>query len=316
MDASESQVRERWPALPFEAWQGTYATLHMWLQIVGKVRLALVPLVNHWWNAALYLGARGLTTGPMPVPASDWRLEITFDFLKHNLHLLTSDGRRKVMPLLPRSVADFYREFRAALDALKVPVRIWPHPVEVANPISFADDKQHASYDPRYVEYFWQILQSTQDIFLEFRGRFLGKCSAVHFFWGSCDLAVTRFNGRLAPERRGADAATREAYSHECISHGFWPGGSWFGMEVPNPVFYSYTAPEPPGLRETIVRPAKAYFNAQLGEFILDYNVVRHSTEPRQLLLEFLQSTYEAGANRASWDRAALERTKDRTATP
>jgi hypothetical protein len=301
---------ESWPAIPFDAWRDTHATLHMWLQIVGKVRLALMPRVNHWWSAALYLSARGVTTGPMPVPASDRQLEITFDFLEHNLDLQTSDGQRKILPLLPRAVADFYREFLAALQMLKVPVRIWPHPVEIANPIPFDQDEQHASYDPLYVRRFWQILQHTQDIFAEFRGRFLGKCSPVHLFWGSCDLAVTRFNGRRVPERPEADAVTREAYSHECISHGFWPGGSWFGAQVPNPIYYSYTVPEPAGLREASLRPNGAHFDAQLGEFILPYDQVRQARSPVQCLLEFLQSTYEAGADRGGWDRAALDRTE------
>jgi hypothetical protein len=278
----------------------------MWTQIVGKVRLALTPLVNHWWNVPLYVTARGLSTGPMPYGDRD--VSITFDFVDHNLVVESTDGRRKAIPLIPRSVADFYRELMASLEAIDVRVHIWPKPVEVTDVIPFEQDQAHASYDPDYAHRLWQVLCASEQVFAEFRGRFLGKCSPIHFFWGSFDLAVTRFSGRRAPERPGADRVTREAYSHECISHGFWPGGSWFGAEVTAPVYYAYGAPEPPGLRDDPVRPAGARYDPRLSEFVLDYDEVRGAASPRQALLDFCQSTYEAAANRAGWDRAALER--------
>ena len=295
-----------WPALPLKAWRDTYDTLHMWTQMVGKVRLALTPLVNHWWNVALRVTSRGLTSDPMPCGHRD--LEIHFDFVDHDLAIISSDGRRKQMPLIRRSVADFHGEFMESLKALDADVRIWPMPVEVGDPVPFSEDRQHAAYDPRYVTRLWRILTLSQEVFEEFRARFIGKCSPVHFFWGSFDLAVTRFSGRRAPARPGADRVTREAYSHECISHGFWPGGSSFGNEVPEPIYYSYTAPEPPGIREEPIRPTGARFDPRLSEFVLPYDQVRNDSLPRQALLDFLQTTYEAGANRANWNRAELER--------
>jgi hypothetical protein len=214
-----------------------------------------------------------------------------------------------VIPLIPRSVADFYRELMASLAAMGVRVRIWPKPVEVPEVIPFDRDEVHASYDGEYAHRVWQILLETEQVFQAFRGRFVGKCSPVHFFWGSFDLAVTRFSGRRAPERPGADRITREAYSHECISHGFWPGGSWFGTEVSTPVYYAYAVPEPPGLREAPIRPASgARYDPQLSEFVLSYDDVRMAASPRQALMDFCQSTYEAAADRAGWDRDALER--------
>lgn len=302
----EFTASEAWPPLPLDAWRDTYATLHMWAQMVGKVRLALTPLVNHWWNVPLYVTARGLGTGAMPYGDRD--VQIEFDFIDHNLAIDSSDGKRKVMPLVSRSVASFYRELLASLQALGVQVHIWPMPVEVSEVIPFDQDEKHATYDPQQAYRFWRILVETAQVFYEFRARFIGKCSPVHFFWGSFDLAVTRFSGRRAPQRPGADRITREAYSHECISHGFWPGGSWFGTEVTSPIYYSYTVPEPPGLRDEVIRPSQAYFDSRLSEFVLPYDQVRTASSPRQMLLEFLQSTYEAGANRAAWDRAALER--------
>jgi hypothetical protein len=298
---------DAWPALPLEDWRKTYATVHMWTQVVGKVRLALTPRVNHWWNVALYVTSRGLGTSAMPWHGRE--IEIDFDFVDHNLVITSSDGQRKALPLIPRPVADFYQELTASLRSVGVDVRIWPKPVEVGDPIPFAEDRTHCDYDPEPVTRLFRILQQTARVFQAFRGRFVGKCSPVHFFWGSFDLAVTRFSGRRAPERPGADRITREAYSHECISHGFWPGGSWFGNEVANPVFYSYTAPEPPGVRQATVRPAAARFDAKLGEFILPYDDVRRSNAPQDFLLEFLQSTYEAGAIAAGWNRGELERT-------
>jgi hypothetical protein len=242
------------------------------------------------------------------MPCGDRDLEIEFDFIEHNLAINGSDGHRKVMPLVSRSVASFYRELMTSLDALGVQVHIWPKPVEVSDGIPFGQDEKHATYDPEQAYRFWRILVETEQVFYEFRARFLGKCSPVHFFWGSFDLAVTRFSGRRAPERPGADRITREAYSHECISHGFWPGGSWFGTDVKSPIYYSYTVPEPPGLRDEIIRPSQAYYDQRLSEFVLMYDDVRSAASPRQTLLDFLQSTYEAGANRAGWDRATLER--------
>jgi hypothetical protein len=295
-----------WPALPLQAWRDTYDTLHMWTQIVGKVRLALTPLVNHWWNVTLRVTSRGLTSGAMPCGGRD--LEILFDFLEHDLVITSSDGRRKRMPLIPRSVADFYGEFMESLRAIDADVRIWPTPVEVSDPVPFPQDRQHAAYDPQYVTRLWRILGLTQAVFEEFRAHFIGKCSPVHFFWGSFDLAVTRFSGRRAPPRPGADQVTREAYSHECISHGFWPGGSSFGNEVAEPIYYSYTAPEPPGIRQEQIRPTAARFDPRLSEFILPYDDVRNASLPPQVLMDFLQTTYEAGARHAGWNRAELER--------
>ena len=293
---------ESWPALPLEAWQDTYATLHMWTQIVGKVRLAQSPLINHWWEVPLYIGARGLTTSAIPYQRGIF--EVEFDFLQHNLVIKTSEGRDKIIPLAPRSVADFYNEFMAALTGLGIEVKIWHMPVEIPNPIAFDLDTQHASYDPEYVTRFWRILLVVDSIFQEFRSRFVGKNSPVHFFWGSFDLAVTRFSGRRAPEREGADPITREAYSHEVISAGFWPGGG----EIKGPAFYAYAAPEPSGYGQSRLRPAKAFYHPQMKEFFLMYDDVRTAASPRSDLLEFLQSTYEAGANLAKWDRAELER--------
>lgn len=303
---AQIDAADPWPELPLEAWRQTYATLHMWTQIVGKVRMALTPLINHWWNVPLYVSSRGLTSGAMPCGSRD--VEIAFDFIEHELVFTTSDGRRETLRLVPKSVADFYDEVMKSLAGLGVNVRIWPVPVEVSNPVPFAQDRQNASYDPQYVSRFWQILIRTEHVFRDFRAKFIGKCSPIHFFWGSFDLAVTRFSGRRAPQRPGADAITREAYSHECISHGFWPGGTSFGKEVPVPVYYSYTAPEPPGLRDDPIRPQAARFDANLSEFILPYDAVRTAASPAEALTQFLQSTYEAGANRAGWNRAELER--------
>jgi hypothetical protein len=303
---AQNEAAEVWPELPLDAWRQTYATLHMWTQIVGKVRLALTPLVNHWWNVPLYVTSRGLTTGAMP--CGDRDVDIAFDFIEHNLVLTSSDGRRAALPLVPQSVAEFYGATMKSLADMGVNVRIWPIPVEVSGPVPFPEDRQHASYDREYASRVWQILVQTGQIFQEFRARFIGKCSPVHFFWGSFDLAVTRFSGRRAPPRPGADRVTREAYSHECISHGFWPGGAWFGKEVPGPVFYSYAVPEPAGLREEAIGPPPARFDPELSEFVLRYDDVRTAPSPRQAVMQFLQSTYEAGANRANWNRGELER--------
>jgi len=293
---------ESWPGLPLDAWQDTRDTLHMWTQIVGKVRLALCPPINHWWEVPLYVSARGLTTSPIPYDRGI--LEVEFDFLHHNLVIQTSEGTSKTIPLAPRSVADFYKEFMAALRSLGIEAKIWPMPVEVPNPIAFDRDVQHSSYDREFATRFWRILVLLDTIFKEFRSRFIGKNSPVHFFWGSFDLAVTRFSGRRAPERQGADLITREAYSHEVISAGFWPGGG----DIKGAAFYTYASPEPPGFAESPVRPASAFYHPQMHEFLLMYDDVRQSSSPKATLLEFLQSTYESGANLAKWDRATLER--------
>ena len=295
-------MNSAWPALPLDAWQDTYATLHMWTQIVGKVRLTLTPLINHWWNVTLYVTPRGLTTSA--IPYGDGNFELIFDFISHELRLEMSDGHRGRIPLASKSVAAFYREGLGMLHAGGIDVQIHGTPDEVANPIPFADDETHKSYDPEHAHRFWRVLVSVDNVFKEFRARFIGKCSPVHFFWGSFDLAVTRFSGRRAPERPGADHMTREAYSHEVISGGFWPGGG----EIKGPAFYAYAAPEPEGFKSARVLPAKAFYHAGMSEYLLMYDDVRASASPREMILDFLQSTYEAGATLGKWDRAALER--------
>lgn len=305
-----------WPILPLDPWKATYATLHMWTQVVGKIRLAQTPLVNHWWNVPLYVTARGLTTSVMPY--KDRSFEIDFDFIDHQLLIKCNDRATETIALAPRSVADFYGEVMQKLHDLSIEVKIWPVPVEVENPIPFEQDSENASYDPEYANRFWRILVRTDKVFEEFRSRFIGKCSPVHFYWGSFDLAVTRFSGRRAPEREGADSITREAYSHEVISHGFWPGIRTSGATersnsdgtIDAPAFYSYTAPEPADLSKELVRPSQAFYSSAMKEFILLYEDVRNADSPEAILLDFLQSTYEAGANLTSWDRAALERTR------
>lgn len=290
------------PALPYESWADTQATLHMWTQIVGKIRLGLCPLVNHWWNVPLYLTARGLTTSPMPY--GDRTVEIAFDFIDHKLLIETSDGRKKELPLKPQSVADFYRAFMAALAELGVNVHMWTTPCELPNPIAFEQDTVHASYDAESAHKFWQILSWVDEVLKDFRAPFLGKVSPVHFFWGSFDMAVTRFSGRRAPERPGADPVTREAYSHEVSSAGFWFGGG----DIKGPAFYSYAAPEPEGFSAQPVKPAPAFYHPDMKEFLLMYDDVRTAASPKDAALEFLQSTYEAAANTAHWDRKELER--------
>ena len=291
-----------WPALPLKEWEATRATLHMWAQIAGKVRLALAPRINHWWEATFYVNSRGFTTSAIPYGAGVF--EIQFDFLRHVVEIKSCDGRVKTLPLAPRSVADFYREFMDALDSLGIRVKIWPMPVEIPNAIRFDEDRVHASYDPAYANRFWRVLVSVDSVFQEFRARFIGKSSPVHLFWGSFDLAVTRFSGRRAPERPGADAITREAYSHEVISAGFWPGTDG----VIDAAFYAYAAPEPAGFPEATLRPASAFYDKKMSECFLPYEDVRNSADPRATLLDFLQSSYEAAATRAGWDRVALER--------
>jgi hypothetical protein len=291
-----------WPALPLEQWKDTRATLHMWTQVVGKIRLALTPLVNHWWNVPLYVNARGLTTSAIPYGSRPF--EMWFDFIDHQLVLQRSDGSRSVLPLTAMSVADFYQRVMNMLRSSNIEVKIWRMPVEIPDPIPFDEDRAHASYDPEAAHRFWKLLLNVQCVFDEFRSRFIGKCSPIHFFWGSFDLAVTRFSGRPAPERPGADRITREAYSHEVSSVGFWPGGG----PITGPAFYSYASPEPPGLGDWPVQPAAARYDTQLSEFILMYEDVRTATSPGATLLDFCQSTYEAGATLGKWDRKALER--------
>jgi hypothetical protein len=293
---------ECWPALPLGSWKDTYATLHMWTQMVGKVRLRLTPVVNHWWNVPLYVSARGLTTSRIPYGRRAF--ELWFDFIRHQLVLETNDGILKTLPLAPRTVADFYQEFMAMLRSAGIEVKIWRMPVEIPNPIAFDQDRVHKSYDPVSVEKFWRILLSVDAVLNQFRAGFIGKSSPVHFFWGSFDLAVTRFSGRRAPERPDADAMTREAYSHEVSSVGFWPGSG----EVKDAAFYSYMVPEPQGFKDASVRPKAAHYEKQLGEFLLMYEDVRKAESPTASLLDFCQSTYEAGASLGNWDRAALER--------
>ena len=291
-----------WPELPLEAWKDTYATLHMWTQIVGKVRLALSPRVNQWWEVTLYVSPLGLTTSP--IPYKDGIFEVEFDFIHHRLLIRTSHDTERVMALVPRSVADFYKEFMQCLASLDIHVKIWKMPCEVPNPIAFDRDTQHASYDPEYANRLWRILVSVDEIFKEFRSRFIGKNSPVHFFWGSFDLAVTRFSGRRAPPREGADPVTQEAYSQEVISAGFWPGGG----DIQGAAFYAYAAPEPSGFAEARIAPAKAFYHPQMHEFLLMYDEMRRSSDPKATLMEFLQSTYDSGANLANWDRKELEK--------
>ena len=291
-----------WPALPLAEWAATRETLHMRTQIVGKLRLALSPRLNHWWEVPFYVTPRGLTTSAIPYAGGIFEAE--FDFVAHVLRFTTSQGETKTIALAPRSVADFYAEFLATTAALGIEAKIWPMPVEIPNPIRFDRDTQNASYDAEYANRFWRALVAFDGVLKEFRARFIGKASPVHFFWGSFDIAATRFSGSRAPERPNLDSITREAYSHEVSSAGWWPGAG----EIREPMFYSYSAPEPAGFREAKIGPAAALYHSQLNEFLLPYDAVRTATDPRNALLEFLQTTYEAAANAGRWDRAALER--------
>jgi hypothetical protein len=292
-----------WPALPLDAWRDTYATLHLWTQVVGKVCLALTPLANHFWNVAFRVTSRGLSTPPLA--SGNLTVTMVFDFVDHQLVIDTSDGRCERIPLAPQTVAQFYRTVMDTLAGMNIAVRIWTMPVEIPDPVPFDRDTQHHSYDPVAAHAFWRALLSMTPVFERFRCGFIGKSSPVHFFWGSFDLAVTRFSGRRAPERSGADAITREAYSHEVISHGFWPGSG----AVQEPAFYAYSAPEPQGFKSARISPAAAYYSADFSEFILPYEAVRTAISPADALNDFLVSTYEAGATLAGWDRSQLERT-------
>lgn len=298
---------DTWPELPLEAWKDTYATLHLWTQIVGKVRLVQTPWINHSWHVTLYVTPRGLTTSPIPHGMRQFAID--FDFIDHRLIVETSDGGKGGFALRPMTVAAFYRTLMAELEKLGLAVAIVRRPNEIPDAIPFDRDETHGSYDAEYVNRFWRILVQSECVFRAFRARFIGKASPIHLFWGGLDLAVTRFSGRLAPEHPGGipalpDAITREAYSHEVSSAGFWPGGG----PVPQPVFYSYAYPEPKGFAEAKVVPAQAFYSADLREFLLPYDAVRTSASPDETLLAFLQATYEAAADRAGWDRAALER--------
>jgi hypothetical protein len=299
---------ERWPALPYADWKETAATLQLWTQIAGKIRLAKTPWLNHSWHVALYVSARGLTTGPIPDGARS--VEIEFDFLDHVLWLRTSDGHARQVMLRAVSVAEFYDEVKTALRELGVMVRINETPNEIADPIPFSRDAVHKSYDADYANRFWRVLLASHDVLSRFRTGFLGKVSPVHFFWGSFDLAVTRFSGRTAPPHPGGvpglpDAVAREAYSHEVSSAGFWPGGGLALIDFA--AFYSYAYPAPDGFAKAGVKPAAAYFHDSLSEFLLPYDDVRRSADPDAALMEFLQSTYGAAANFGHWDRKALE---------
>ncbi|MGH6724992.1 MAG: DUF5996 family protein [Pseudolabrys sp.] len=298
---------ERWPELPSAAWKDTRDTLHLWTQVIGKIRLAKTPWLNHSWHVALYLTARGLTTSPIPDGARTF--EIEFDFIDHVLWLRTSDGHFRQVALRPVSVAEFYADVTIALKELGIAVAIRTMPCEIADCIAFDQDTLHASYDAGYANRFWRVLASTQKVMAHFRTGFLGKASPVHFFWGSFDLAVTRFSGRRAPRHPGGvphlpDAVAQEAYSHEVSSAGFWPGG---GGPIEEAAFYSYAYPAPEGFAAARVAPTAAFFHAQLGEFLLPYDAVRSARDPDAALMEFLQSTYDAAADLAKWDRAALE---------
>lgn len=295
-----------WPSLPLEQWQDTYATLHLWTQIVGKIRLKQTAWINHSWHVTLYLTSRGLTTSTIPFGTRTFQVD--FDFLDHQLRLQTDDGRVRVLPLKPQTVAEFYRTLFAELASLGIDTKIYAKPNEIAEAIPFAQDETHRSYDAEYAQRFWHALVQTERVLKTFRARFIGKCSPVHYFWGGCDLAVTRFSGRPAPPHPGGipnlpDWVTREAYSHEVSSCGFWPGGG----PAPYPLFYAYAYPEPTGFAQAAVRTHGAFYSPDLREFILPYDEVRNARAPDDMLLEFLQSTYETAANLGRWDRAALE---------
>jgi hypothetical protein len=293
--------QHRWPALPYEAWKDTYATLHMWTQIVGKVAVAQAQPINHSWGIAFHITGRGFRTGVLP--HGDRSFTISFDFIDHRIVIETSDGDRRVLPLAARSVAEFYAEMMTTLESMRLPVPIWSTPVEIPDPIPFERDTTHHAYDPEYAHRFWRIIVQVHQVFTERRAAFVGKCSPVHFFWGAFDLAVTRFSGKPAPPREGP-AFMREAYSHEVISHGFWPGSG----PVQEAAFYAYAVPEPEGLKTARVRPDGAYYHQELNEFILPYEAVRTAPSPEAAIAEFIDTTYAAAATLAGWDRAALER--------
>ena len=301
-----SLKREIWPSLPLSEWKDTYETLHRLTQIVGKIRIALEPLMNHWWNSTLYVTSRGLTTSAMSY--ENVQLQIDFDFLDHFLIIQTSEGITRKIPLKPRPVAEMFKDIMSTLGDIDIYVPIWTTPVEVADRTPFEEDYKHASYDREYITRIWTILFQSNKVFTEFRSHFVGKVSPVHFFWGAFDLAVTRFSGRTAPSHPGAPGLARfvavEAYSHEVSSCGFWPGGG----DIDNPVYYSYAYPEPRGFKDSVILPKEAYYEEKMGEFVLPYETVRSSENPDRILMDFLESTYGAAATTAKWDREALER--------
>jgi Family of unknown function (DUF5996) len=310
-----SSLPQAWPSLPYDEWKETCATLHLWTQIVGKVRLALTPWLNHSWHVPFYVTERGLTTSPIPYGVRSF--EIEFDFTRSVLDITTSDGGHKQIALKPRTVASFYAMVIAALGELSIAARITEQPCEIPGGIRFSRDVTHGAYDAEYAKRFWSVLVQIDRVLKQFRTGFIGKCSPVHFFWGSFDLAVTRFSGRRAPPHPGgapglSDAVMREAYSHEVSSAGFWPGGG----SIDYAAFYSYAYPVPDGFKTPSIRPEAAFFSETLGEFLLPYDAVRVSTDPDAVLLAFLQSTYEAAANAANWDRAALECPPGRPGVP
>ena len=293
--------RSAWPPLQYEEWQATYATLHMWMQVVGKVALAQAPPINHSWAVAFHVTPRGLSTHLLPYGSRTFAIE--FDFLGHQLVVQTSDGAAERRPLVGETVADFYSAVMDLLRRMNLGVHIWPMPVEISDPIRFEDDTVHHTYDPLAAHRCWQILARVAPIFSERRASFFGKTSPVHFFWGSFDLAVSRFSGRSAPPREGP-RFMRDAYSHEVISHGFWPGSG----PVLEPAFYAYAVPEPAGLKDAAIEPSAAYYHPSLGEFILPYEAVRNAAEPAAAIRAFIDSTYDRAASLGGWDRAALER--------
>jgi len=306
---AEDSREQIWPSLDYAAWRDTCATLQLWTQIAGKIRLALGPWINHSWGVTLYVTSRGLTTSLIPYGARAF--EIEFDFIRHQLRITTADGDERAIKLQPQSVASFYREVMSILRELAIEVRIGMKPNETLEAIPFDRDEKHAAYDPEYANRFWRVLLQADRIFKEFRSRFCGKCSPVHFFWGSFDLAVTRFSGRSAPPHPGGiphlpDAITREAYSQEVSSLGFWPGND----QIPTALFYSYAYPSPDGFADAKVKPAVASFHPQLREFVLPYHDVRRAESPDDAILEFAQSTYDAASTLAKWERAALEEKK------
>ena len=298
---TDPTLQDAWPALPYDAWKDTYATLHMWTQVVGKVALARAAPLNHCWGIAFHFTSRGLHTGVLSHGRRQFA--IAFDFVDHQLVVETSDAVRRTLPLVPRSVAEFYREVMSTLDEMGLPVRIWSMPVELPSPVRFELDTAHHAYDPVYVERWWRILVQVHQALKASRSTFVGKCSPVHFFWGSFDLAVTRFSGRQAPPREGPEWMC-DAYSHEVISHGFWPGSG----PVLEPAFYAYAVPEPPGLKTAAIQPEGAFYHAELNEFILPYEAVRTAASPEAAIAAFVVSTYTQAATRGGWDRAALER--------
>jgi hypothetical protein len=309
VEARGERNTESWPRLSLEEWSATQATLHRWTQIVGKTRLALSPMQNHWWQVALYVTARGLTTSP--IPSGGETFEIDFDFIDHALMIRTNEGETGIVPLVARTVADFYADYMSVLRSLGIDLTISPRPVELADTTPFPDDSAHASYEPDAAQRCWQVLVHADRALKEFRGKFMGKSSPSHFWWGAFDISCTRFSGRPAPRHPGGipntpDSVTREAYSHECISAGWWPGT--VGSPVAEPAFYAYSYPEPAGCDVAPIQPASAYYHPEMHEWILPYESVRASPTPEGDLKEFFQSTYEAAADRAKWDRSALER--------